>query len=89
MTLTDEQRQAILDEIVAVTEPPKRQEYQFTRREYQEHTGVTQAQAQGRLESAVKSGTLLRERVFIGGKRPWVYWRPEDDPIYESQQPHE
>ena len=78
MTLTDEQRLAILDEIIAATEPAKRQDYQFTRREYQEHTGVTQAQAQGRLERAVKNGTLLREKVHIDGQHPWVYWRPED-----------
>ncbi len=78
--LTDEQRQAILDEIIAVTEPAKRKDYQFTRREYQECTGLTQDKAQGALERAVEAGILLREKALVDSKWTWVYWRPEDEP---------
>ena len=76
MTLTDEQRMAILDEIIAVTRLPQRKPYQFTRKEYQERAGVTQWRAENTLDESVEAGTLLREKH----KNKWVYWRPEDEP---------
>jgi hypothetical protein len=80
VNLTDENRLAILDEIIAVTERPKRKPYQFTRREYAERKGVTLMKAQGSLERAVGEGVLLRDEAFIDGKKCWVYWREEDEP---------
>ena len=64
MSLTDEQRMAILDEIVEATTPPAQKAYQFTRREYQDRRpGLTGAQAQGALERAVAAGVLKREQI--------------------------
>lgn len=80
MTLTDEQRSAILDEIVEATEPPRRKAYQFTRYEYQERKGVTQAAARTQLANAVKAERLMKARVLLDGKWCDVFWRPEDEP---------
>ena len=80
MTLTDEQRSAILDEIILATTPAKRQAYQFTRREYQEQRGITQAQARTLLQNAVKAGQLLKARLLVQGKWCDVFWRPQDEP---------
>ena len=80
MTLTDEQRTAILDEIIAATAPKRRAAYQFTRREYQERLNITQAKARTLLQNAVKAGTLLKERMHVDGKLCDVFWRPEDEP---------
>jgi len=80
VTLTDEQRTAILDEIIAATAPRRRMAYQFTRREYQERRGVTQAQARTLLQNAVKAGKLLKERMLVDGKLCDVFWRPGDEP---------
>ena len=62
--LTDEQRQAILDEVIAATMLPERKPYQFTRREYQERAGVSQHTAEGYLEKAVGTGLLLKKLIF-------------------------
>ena len=80
MSLTDGQRATILDEIIAATERPQRQSYQFTRREYQEHTELTQSQARTVLDNAVKVGQLKAERVLLDGKWADVFWRVEDEP---------
>ena len=80
MTLTNERRQTILDEIIAATERPQRQAYQFTRREYEEQKGCSQAKAQWALERMVAEGVLVREKADIDDKLLWVYWRPEDEP---------
>ena len=79
MILTDERRQAILDEVVATNEPRRQREFEFTRREYQEYTGVTLANAKWALDRMMQDGTLLREKAFVDGHWPWVYWRPEDE----------
>ena len=80
MSLADEERSAILDEIILATAPPRRKAYQFTRREFQERRGITQAQARTLLENAVKAGTLLKARVLLDGKWCDVFWRAEDEP---------
>ena len=80
MTLTDKQRQAILDEIVAMSTPRLKRDFEFTRREYQERTGETQAVAKWALERMVRDGQLKTEKAFVDGHWPWVYWRPEDEP---------
>ena len=77
--MEDANRLAILDEIIAATAPPRRKSYQFTRREYQEHRGITLAQARTILQNAVKAGTLLKARVLLDGKWTDVYWREEDE----------
>ena len=80
MTLTDEQRQAILDEIVEATTPPSKRDYQFTRMEYQERRPeLTVAQAQGTLNRAVDAGLLLKAQVFSDGHWAYVYWRAQDE----------
>ena len=77
--LTDERRSAILDEIIQATAPPRRKAYQFSRQEYQEQAGLTQAEARHALGKLVKSGQLQRERVLLDGKWADVFWRPEDE----------
>lgn len=77
--MTDEQRMAILDEIIAATARPKQQPHQFTRREFAERKGVTVNMARTRLEKAVAAGILESTIVFLDGIRTWVYWRPGDD----------
>ena len=80
MNLPDDERARILDEIIAATERPKRQDYQFTRLEYEGHKGCTQAKAQWALDRMVAGGSLLREKAAVDDKMLWVYWRPEDEP---------
>ena len=72
-------REAILDEIIAATAPPRRKPYQFSRREYQERRGITQAKAQHELRKLVAGGQLKVERVLLDGKWADVFWRPEDE----------
>ena len=79
MILSNDERLAILDEIISATERPTRKAYQFTRREFAERKGVTLSMAMGFLERGVAEGTLRRERLYVDGKRAWVYWRPEDE----------
>ena len=78
--LTDEQRQIILDEIIAVTAPRILKAYQFTRQEYQERAKIGRSVAQRALKKAVEDGLLKRELIHVGGKRAYVYWRLEDEP---------
>ena len=77
--MDDVQRLAILDEVIALTERPKRKPYQFTREEYQERAGLTQGEAQTVLEGAVKDGVLKREKIYETGHWTIAYWRPEDE----------
>ena len=80
MTLTDDRRRAILDEIIAATERPTCEDYQITRREYQNRKGITRAEAESLLLSGVMNQTLVRDKRFVNGREQWVYWRPEDEP---------
>ena len=80
MTLMDEQRNAILDEIIEVTMPRQRRPFEFTRREYQERAGLTQGQAARALIDAVEKTPLKTEKILLDGKWTNVYWRPEDEP---------
>jgi len=73
-------RQAILDEIIEATAPPRRKAYQFSRREWQEHKGQTQAEARHELGKLVKSGQLKKERVLLDAKWCDVFWRVQDEP---------
>ena len=77
--MNDDQRTAILDEIIAVTTLPQRMEYQFTRREYQERTGLSRWQSQHELDQAVAVGALRKEKRYADGRAAIVYWRPEDE----------
>ncbi len=77
--MNDEQRLAILDEIIAVTTLPQRKQYQFTRREYQKRSKkLSRWQAQHELDQAVMAGTLRKERRYADGRKAIVYCRPED-----------
>jgi len=80
VSLTDDRRLAILDEIIAATTPPRRKAYQFSRLEYQERKGITQSQAQHELRRLVDNGQLKRQRVMLDSKWCDVFWRPEDEP---------
>ena len=88
MNLTDEQRAAILDEIIAITEPPKRKDYQFTAREYAERAGLSKSGAMKKLGKVARTGLLKRERVLVDCQWTYVYWRPEDELQRESQASH-
>ena len=80
MTLTDEQRQAILDEIVAISTPRQRRDFEITRLEDQHETGLTLEQAKGALDRKVRVGQLQHEKALVDGHWTWVYWRLEDEP---------
>jgi hypothetical protein len=80
VNVTDNQRTRILDEIMEMTMPRKRRPFEFTRKEYQEHTGLTQAQAVRTLAGAVENTPLKTEKILLDGKWTNVYWRPEDEP---------
>ena len=79
MTLTDLQRQAILDEIVEMGQSRLQRPFEFTRREYQQRSGKSQDQAKGSLLRMVDAGQLRCEKAFVEGKWAWVYWRPQDE----------
>jgi len=85
--LTDQQRQDILDEIVAMGQPRYQRDFEFTRAEYQERTGLTLDRAKGELMRMVWAGKLKREMAFVSGKWAWVYWRPADEPCDEPEAP--
>ena len=79
MTLTDTQRQAILDEIVKLGAPRRMRAFEFTRRDYRNHTGYTRWQAENWLSQLVDQGLLKEEQVLVNGHWSWIYWRPEDE----------
>ena len=87
MTLTDQQRQAILDEIVAMGQPRRQRDFEFRRRDYQERTGLTQPQAKGALDRMVDAGQLKAEMAFEDGHWLWVYWRPQDEEAGADRRP--
>ena len=83
MPLTDEQRMAILDEIIELSMPLIRQPYQFTVGEYHKRLDgkvKTRSAAYHKLDTLAAKGKLKKTVAIVNGSRCNVYWRPEDEP---------
>jgi len=62
--MTDEEKLAILDEIVALSSPPVRQPLDITAQDYADRAGCTPTTAQSRLRKLVEAGVLVTEMVW-------------------------
>ena len=77
--MNDEQRQAILDEIMKLGAPRRMRAFEFTRADYRNHVGCSRWQAENLLARLVDQGFLKEEQVLVNGHWSWIYWRPEDE----------
>lgn len=73
--LSDEQKKAILDEIVKLTQPPGAPSDAITADDYAGATGLSVSRARTILRKAVKDDKL--ELIMIRGKG---YWRKRSSP---------
>ncbi len=71
--MNDDLRHQILSEIEELSEPPKKRDDEITIREFAEHLDITYREAQGRLQSALKSGKISRRKVLDDGHWKWAY----------------
>jgi len=69
----NQEKRSVLDEIVALTDMPKRPPDSITVKEYAEATGMSVPGARNRLETAVVSGVLVSEVVSHERRRTRVY----------------
>ena len=77
--MNDEERKAIVDEIMAEVMPPPLEAWQFTRKDFQDQTGLTMAKARHLLDRMVLEGKLKVEQRLIDGHWSNVFWRPGDE----------
>lgn len=72
------EKQSLLDEIVAMTAIPQRQEGDFTSMEYAQKAGCSEPTARRRLGIFVKDGTLATAKVMgKNGVLIRVYRKPD------------
>ena len=62
--MTDAEKLAILDEIVALSSPPVRQPLDITAQDYAERAGCTSTTAKSRLHKLVEAGVMVTETVW-------------------------
>ena len=72
-------RAAILAEIAEAYQQRTRREFEFTRQEFAEVTGMTYYKATRTLARMVANGELLSEQAHVNGRQTLVYWRPGDE----------
>lgn len=70
ITLSDERREQMLDEIIEFAEPKPIRPDEFTSREYADRAGVSVKLARAHLEEQVEAGRLSRRKVK-GGNWAW------------------
>ena len=78
--MNEEQRRAIVAEVVRWSGPDGLEPYQFTVYDYMKESGLSAGQARTRLGKLVTAGRLQSAMVTHKGKRVRAFWRPEDEP---------
>ena len=81
MNLTRDEKQAMLYELLDSFRGKKREDYppSITTAEYAEREGISRRSAYDRLEDAVLSGLMAKEKeVNVGGKSCAIYFIPEE-----------
>lgn len=72
-------RAEILAEITAAYKVRHQRDFEFTRKDFVEATGLSYERASRILKKMIEEGELLRASANVNGRRAWVYWRPEDE----------
>jgi hypothetical protein len=76
ITLSEQQREQMLDEIIEFAEPKPLQPEEFTTREYADHAGISAKLARAHLEKQVETGRLTRRKIKGGH---WAWRRAGDE----------
>ena len=75
--MTDEQRRAILQEIVELSGFRQRQPHEITIADYANETGMSDVAARGKLMALVKDGVLGTAMAMDAGRSKRVFWKIE------------
>jgi len=75
--MTDDQKAAMLDELIAMASMPEIKADEFTIADYMERAGVSYTRADREVEALLKGGVVTRRRAMCDGRRVWAYKRAE------------
>lgn len=79
--MTDTDKAAILDELIALAGTSEIEADEWTVGEYAERANCAYSRAQRETEALLAQGIVTRRRALSGGRRVWAYRRAHRDEV--------